>query len=470
MRAPGDLLIRDVRVEGQAGRDVRIRRGRIVEIGEALGGREPVLDGAGGWLVPGLIDHHLHLLAWAAMQRSVRLDRLAGREPVLARALAAAPGEGWVRAVGYHDSLCGPLDRERLDRWVSHRPVRVQYSTGSLWVLNSAALALVLKGPLPPCVELDETGRATGRIWRGDAWLRGRLADSPPSLAGIGAQLAAWGVTGVTDASAATGPAEAALLAQAVRSGALPQRLTLMSAGPLEEPDDGAFALGPVKLLLDEHSLPDFDELGARFAEARARGRRIAVHCVTAVELAFILAAFETFGARPGDRLEHGGIIPEDAIPTLARLGLTVVTQPAFVGERGDRYLADVDPVDQPDLYRCASLLRAGVRVAGSSDAPYASADPWAAIRAAAWRLTPTCRLLGGEERLSPAQALDLFLGARDDPGGPPRRVAVGALADLCLMTAPAERALFARHPVGATIIGGHVVFQLTKTRAHAPA
>ena len=468
MSAGDDLLIRGVTVEGRSGLDLRVRDGRVVEIGPRLSGREPVLEGSGGWLIPGLIDHHIHLLGWAAMQRSVRLDRPGGGISALAQ--AAKTGEGWIRAVGYHDGLDGPLDRDRLDRLVPDRPLRVQYATGSLWVLNSAALDRVLVEDPPPCVERDPAGRPTGRVWRGDAWLRGRLANDPPSLAAVGAELAAWGITGVTDASASTGPAEAALLAAAVRSGDLPQRLVLMSAGRLVAPADAAFVVGPVKVLLDDHDLPDFGDLAGRFEGARGQGRRIAVHCVTAAELALTLAAFETFGAWPGDRIEHGGIIPEAAMPTLERLGLTVVTQPAFVSERGDRYLADVDPADQADLYRCRSLLRSGVRVAASSDAPYASPDPWAAMRAAVSRQTSGGRCLGAGEAATPLAALGLFQGSFDDPGGPSRRVAVGAEADFCLLSAPPHEAMFVERPVRATVIGGRTVFSTSRMCAHAPA
>lgn len=471
MTCPGDLLIRRVTVEGNAGQDVRVREGRIVEIGVRLGGREPVLEGRNGWLIPGLIDHHIHLLGWAAMRRSIDLGGISGGERGLGRALGAAPGVGWIRAVGYHDALCGPLDRDRLDRLVPNRPVRVQYATGSLWVLNSAALDQVLADQPPPdCVETDPSGRPTGRLWRGDAWLRGRLAEQPPSLSDVGACLAACGVTGVTDASASTGPAGAALLADAVRSGDLPQRLMLMSAGPLTEPADGACVVGPVKVLLDEHDLPDFDNLAVRFEAARRQGRRVAVHCVTATELALTLAAFETFGAWPGDRIEHGGVIPREAIATLARLGLTVVTQPAFVAERGDRYLAEVDPADQGDLYRCRSLVRCGVRVAASSDAPYASADPWAAMRAAVRRRTLDGHLLGEDERLTALAALGLYQGSFDDPGGPRRRVIIGGVADLCLLDTPPHEAMFVDAPVAATVIAGQVAYSRSEAFVHATA
>jgi predicted amidohydrolase YtcJ len=234
----------------------------------------------------------------------------------------------------------------------------------------------------------------------------------------------------------------------------------LMSAGELAARPDAA--VGPVKVLLDEHDLPDLDELIALTATARQWGRRVAIHCVTAVELAVSLAAFEAAGARPGDRIEHGGVIPKAAIGALKALGLTVVTQPGFVFDRGDRYLAEVPAEEQDSLYRIASLLRAGVPVAASSDAPYSSHDPWQAMRAAATRQTRLGARLGADEGVAPAKALSLWLGGFADPGGPARRVRVGAPADLCLLTTPLADALAEpdAERVAASLVAGQLVFE----------
>ena len=133
--------------------------------------------------------------------------------------------------------------------------------------------------------------------------------------------------------------------------------------------------------------------------------------------------------------------------PLLRASGVTVVTQPNFVAERGDDYLADVAPEEQPDLWPVASLLAAGIPVAAGTDAPYGRPDPWALVHAAATRRTAAGHPLGRAERLDPRRALDLLLGPADRPGGPPRRVAAGAPADLCLLWYPLQEAL-ARLPV----------------------
>jgi predicted amidohydrolase YtcJ len=459
------LLIRDVEIGGRPGQDLRIAAGRITEIGVNLSGPESDLDGRGGALIPGLHDHHIHLFGLAAEASSVALDGASSPAAIAAalraRATTLPPG-AWIRGVGYHEGGGPPLDRHALDGMIPDRPVRLQHRTGGLWFLNTAALALIITPDAPPCVERDDGGAPTGRIWRGDDWLRRRLAQSPPSLAAVSAQLARCGVTGVTDASVTNAAAQGAVFAQAVAAGELRQRLMLMSGGPLSAPADGAFAVGPVKLLLDDHNLPDLGQVAATMRQAHTWGRAVAVHCVTAAELALALAAFAEAGAQPGDRIEHGGVVHPWAAAQIAALGLTVVTQPCFVAERGDRYLAEVDAADLAALYPCASLIRAGVRLAAGSDAPYASPDPWAAMAAAASRTTRAGQPLGLAERITPRAALNLFLGHLTDPAGPARQVTLGAPADLCLLHTPLSAALErpAASLVAATLIGGEVVCQ----------
>ena len=95
-------------------------------------------------------------------------------------------------------------------------------------------------------------------------------------------------------------------------------------------------------------------------------------------------------------------MVPDEVLGDIARLGLTVVTQPRFVADRGDDYLAEVDADDRPYLWRCASLIAAGIGVGFGTDAPFGDADPWRAVDAAVHRRTPSGTVLGAAERLSP--------------------------------------------------------------------
>ncbi|MEW2355708.1 amidohydrolase family protein [Spirillospora sp. NPDC029432] len=420
------MLLRDVEVGGHRA-DVRTEGDRVTEIGRPLPRRpgEPVLDGGGGALLPGLHDHHLHLHALAAERRSLRCrDRAA-----LAAALpAAAPdAHGWLRATGLADDL----DAAALDRLEPHRPLRVQHRSGALWMLNTPAIAATgLVNADHPGIERDPAGNPTGRLWRADAWLRTRLPPPPPlDLPGLGRDLLRLGITGLTDATPDLDPASLDGVPQHVHS--------LGAAGTGER-----ITIGPRKIVLADSALPSLDDLAARIAAEHAHGRCVAVHCVTREALFLLLAAFDTAGVRPGDRIEHAALVPADTITDLARRGLRVVTQPGFLADRGDDYLRDVPAEDHPDLYRCRSLLNAAVPLALSSDAPYGPVDPWQVMRAAVHRRTPHGDIAGPAERLTPRQALDAYLGAPGTPGGPPRRVRPGTHADLIVLRLPLAEAL----------------------------
>ena len=219
---------------------------------------------------------------------------------------------------------------------------------------------------------------------------------------------------------------------------------------------------GPVKMVIDDAEYPAFDELTAGIAEAHACGRNVAINCVTRTSLALAVAAFDAAGSRPGDRVEHASVAPPDLRAALAALRLTVVVQPSFVAERGDEYLADVDVDDVAHPYPCRSLLDAGVRVAGSTDAPYSDPDPWKAMLAATTRETESGAVVGPHERISPGEALGLFIGDLGAPGGPARAVETGRPADLCLLDRPLDAALahLDSRRVRMTVCDGVVVFE----------
>ena len=495
--ADGDVELADVPVI-----DVRIGGGRITESAPGLRAvaNEEEIDAGGCALLPGLHDHHVHLRALAAAQASVQVGPEQVRTAAELRSRlrshdASRPAGAWLRCVGYHESVAGPLDRWALDRMLpgSDRPVRVQHRTGALWVMNSAALArlgLDVDGVADVAaadgaaagaagdesgVERDAGGRVTGRLWRMDRWLADRLparsTDLTGALAEMSARAAALGVTGFTDATPGAGEGDVAAFAAAVADGTIAQRLVCMapadvadipvvSVAPGSAP--GRFSLGPVKILLDDDTLPSLDDLADQVRQAHAVRRPVAVHCVTRVQLVLTLAALDVAGRLPGDRIEHGAVIPAEMVPVLC--GLTVVSQPHFVAERGAQYATDVVPEDLPDLWRLRTLIDGGVAVAAGSDAPFGGADPWHVMRAATSRPAD----LGPGETVDPATAIRLFLGEHTAPGVP-RLVAPGYPADLVLLRCPpweAVRSLvselaseLASDLVAATFVGGDQVY-----------
>ncbi|APE35591.1 hypothetical protein BOX37_18360 [Nocardia mangyaensis] len=458
------MLIRRARIFGTGHTDVRWHRGSITECGTGLRAfpGEHDIDAGGGWLLPGLHDHHVHLRSLAASADSLPLgpqvirtvDDLAAR---LRQADATMPKGMWIRGVGYHESAAGDLDRWALDRWITQRPVRIQHRSGALWTLNSHACAAVdLNRCAHTGVERDLDGRANGRLWRMDAWLGAQIAARPVDLTTVSARAAALGITGVTDATPALGQHDVDDFARDVTSGRIRQRVHCMAPPAVTAPEIQRFSLGPTKILLDDTALPTLDQFIARIREIHAGDRSVAVHCVTRVQLILTMTALDGAGVRLGDRIEHGAIIPVEAMAWLRANRVPVVTQPHFLVERGDHYRRAVPDQDRPDLWRLGSLLGARVGVAGGTDAPFGSADPWRLVHAAVDRESGR----SAAERLSLRSAVSLFFGRPERPASP-RTIAPGEVADLTLLAVPPEEvtAMLPNPPIAATVVDGRVVY-----------
>lgn len=436
---------------------------------------EEVIDAEGGALLPGLHDHHIHLLSLAESLQSVNVGQVAdsGQLRSLLRGAASDAAErktsgGWIRAIGYHESAAGDLTKHDLDEIVRNRPLRIQHDSGAMWMLNTLGMELLGISETTPGAELDSAGLATGRLFRSDELLRDEqgLATSEGSpasnLAEVGKMLANFGVTGVTDATPGYGDNEVGFFAKAVAEEAIPQRLTLMPSVGANFPESGfaesKISFGPHKIILADHSLPAFSEVADEVRSAHEAGRPVAVHSVTRASLALLAAVLDEVGSLEGDRVEHASVAPPELVAELQRHKVRVVVQPHFIAERGDRYLKEVEGEDMPWLYRCQGFLDAGLRVAGGTDAPFGKPNPWLAMWAAVKRETQhEKQVMSPQERVAAAQARDLFLSPPDDPGGEPRRVSEGVAADLCLLHEPWDEVArsMPENPVRTVWIGG---------------
>lgn len=406
---------------------------------------EDVLDAYRATVIPGLHDHHLHLRSAAAALDSVRLgppqvhtlDELAG-----ALRGATADRDGWVRGYGYHESVAGELDAALLDRISPEVPVRVAHRSGALWVLNSAGLARV-----------GMADHADGRLLRAHGDPAPELPRREPSLTRLSQQLASRGVTGITDATPGHTDADIAVFAAAHRSGGLLQRLHCLA--PAAVAPVAGITLGPAKIILDDARL-DLDALVEALADNHSRDHGVALHCVTDAQLTVAIAAWQAAGTHRDDRIEHAAVVPDDRLADLAALGVTVVTQPNFVAERGDDYAAEIEPDRHHELWRLASLRDNGIPVALSTDTPYGDGDPWAVMRAAVDRTTRSGAVLAPAERVGARVALAMFCGRSDRPATP-RTINPGEPGDLCVLDAGPTDALAALDAgmVAATVVAG---------------
>ena len=314
-------------------------------------------------------------------------------------------------------------------------PLRIQHRSGVLWILNSAGLARVGLADHPD-----------GRLRSTDSWADA-LGRSETNLADLSQRLSGYGVTGITDATPDLAIADVVRLSDLHRRGELRQRVHCLAQG---------------KLILHDDAL-DLEQLVGWIIERHRDDHPVAVHCVTAAQLLVTIAALREAGSHPGDRIEHAAVVPPDCLADVADLGVTVVTQPNFVVERGDQYLDEVPATEHDQLWRVASLIEAGVPVALSTDMPFGKGDPWAAMRAAVRRITPSGAVLGGSECVTALTALTMFLGSAEHPTRA-RLVAPGEPADLCVLSVAPQTALAELEAgmVAATIIGGEIAYPST--------
>lgn len=443
---------------GTACCDVRLDQGVITAMGDlAPEPGEAVLDAAGGALLPGLHDHHVHLMSYAAS-----LESLPCGPPAVATAEdliealhrpTAANAQGWIRGIGYHESVAGEIDRRWLDRHGPDCPVRIQHRSGRLWILNSAAIeGIAADGAMRLPTD--------GRLYDQDEHLRACFGARLPPVAEASRRLAAYGVTGLTDMTPQNSDATLKIFFELQDQGLLLQRVRLAGAPELSAFFSDRLVVGETKIHLHEAELPPFEQVVDLIRRSHARARAVAVHCVTETELVFTLAAIREARPLAGDRIEHASMTPPALLDQLRELELTVVTQPNFVAERGDAYLSDIPPKEHAWLYRCRSFLDAGVPLAAGTDIAFGHADPWAAMWAAVTRRTRAGRTLVAEEAVDPEEALGFFLGDADAPSRP-RTIRPGAVADLCLLDDGWEdvRRDLGSSYVRATFIAGELVW-----------
>lgn len=429
------LLIKNADLNGRHS-DIRCQFGDISVIADRLDSiaNERVLDAKGGALLPSLRDDHVHLLAMAARRRSLKCG-----PPEIADAnqlkdeLRGDRGTGWIRGVGYHESVAGDLTASLIDEWIDDRPVRIQHRSGRIWYFNSRGAR-----------ELGLPDDQNGQLYRKDETIYKRLPGDDALTAELGAvarEFASFGVTHVTDAT----PSNDDKTSDFLRKGCPDLRVRAMGGTELAD--------GHRKFILDDYRLPDFQDLCDQVAEAHRLQRPVAIHCVSKVEVVFAVAAIAEAGALEGDRLEHATELPPDVISNVDALGLKVVPNPNFLYDRGDQYVADNESLVLDSLFPIRSMLSRGIQCTAGTDAPFGEADPWRAMKAATDRRTRNGVKIGSQEAIRPEEALSLFTGGR--------KITVGAPANLVCLDRPWSdaRNRLSSSDVAATILEGRIAY-----------
>ena len=217
----------------------------------------------------------------------------------------------------------------------------------------------------------------------------------------------------------------------------------------------------------------DAEQLSAYIGECREAGLRVAVHAIGDRALDIALDAYEqappvTPGKSFGeDRIEHASVAPgPERLTRMARLGLTLSQQPAFIESSGSSLAHVFQDEHLEGFFPVAGARDCGVPVILNSDYPNAPADPFMTLRCAVTRRSSEGQVVGEAEAVDLASAFYMMTEAparaigREHRSG---RLEEGMLADFFatdedFMAGPADE--LDQVPVRMTVVGGSPVYE----------
>ncbi len=451
-----------------------VEDGRVVAVGsnaDALAAAGPGaerVDLGGLTVLPGLIDSHGHMAGLGALGLGMLDLRLArSYDEVVAMVAARArttPAGEWIVGRGWdHESW--PERRlpthGALSAAVPEHPVWLTRVDGHAGLANEAAMRMAGVGDEtadPPGGEIvrDASGRATG-VFIDNAM---PIVRSAITGAGLGTaeelllkaqeMCLAVGLTGVHDAGVS--PAEVEVYRRLEADGRLKMRIHAMVAaahapryfeeqGCYEGPRlsvraakyyiDGAMGSRGAWLLdpyADRPGGPGGDAwhglavtqpeaIEAAAMHALIHGYQLCTHAIGDRANRAVLNAYERalkewsfVGQR--FRIEHAQLLHADDIPRFAALGVIPSMQPTHCTSDMRWVYARVGPERGRGAYAWGGLLRTGARIAGGSDFPVESHNPFLGLHAAVTRQTADGDPPGGwrpEQRMTGEEALRAF-------------------------------------------------------------
>jgi predicted amidohydrolase YtcJ len=499
-----------------------LRAGSDAEICALAGPQTRTVELRGRSLLPGFIDAHCHFTWLGGAQSEIDCKApgmgsiAALAEAVRERAATLPPGT-WIRGRGYDQSRLAERrhpNRFDFDPVSPLHPVIFTRTCGHICAANSRAMALAGVDdttPDPPAGRFDRAdGRNLGVAYeqaqtafaRASARSREELRDALIAANRVYLQA---GTTTIHDAGGLAGPAMG-IAQDLIRDGALQVRiyafalvglgseagLTYIDAGVHTGFGDDRLRLGAFKVVTDGSSSGptaatrrpyrsnpsdsgilywEQEQLDAMIGRAHRAGFQVTMHTLgdRAIEQglnAIGRALREAPRPDPRPRLEHCGICPPDLQTRVRELGVTPAMQPAFFWEFGDGYLVNYGPERAGVMFPVRSLVEAGVRVAGSSDAPVTDHRPLFGIEQAMTRATSGGEVCGASERVDLRTAIRLYTINAAYAAFDERKkgsLEPGKLADLVLLDADLTRvpATEIRDvPVAMTVSGGRVVYE----------
>jgi predicted amidohydrolase YtcJ len=403
-----------------------VRDGRLEKVLEerptGLGRGVQVVDCAGGAIVPGFHDCHMHLTATGLVHGPHNLGDCRSLSELLGRVADLARSDALVYAGNFDETRLtegrAPTRRE-LDAAGSGKPVLLSRVDGHSCIANTAALDVLGIDLGRPEVERDAAGEPTGRLIGQLSYAAQydyvkllpvsthRRADRIAAQAALAA-----GIT--TLHNVIEGDASYEELAEIyIDNAVLPVRVISKSCttsipkvkrlgGRIFGGDifvDGSIGSRTAALSDDYRDgrgrgllYLDWRDLADLFTEAAESGLSPGVHAIGDQAIEQALAAWEEVARRRGSleglrpSIDHFEIARPDHIRRAAALGVYLSMQPAFDylwGAPGGMYEQRLGPERAQAMNRLGSALRAGCVLCAGSDSPVTPLSALLGIHAA---------------------------------------------------------------------------------------
>jgi predicted amidohydrolase YtcJ len=404
------------------------------EVMNLRGPRTRVIDLAGSAVLPGFNDAHAHVVYFGLTRFGADLGgarsvaEVAGRIKAHAGTLRA--GE-WLQGMGYRaDELAERRhpDRRELDRVTGRRPAFIDERGGHARVANSAALAaagLTAESTNPPGGRIgrDPNGMPNGLLLETAMRLVADVQPAPTierrkqGILKAQRLLLSRGITSVGAAVNRGFADDLRAYEQLAGAGRLRMRVNEFLSWELLGAAEGLgvragfggamVRAGPIKVFVDggaervamRSTAPRADasrkkdatwrtppaELRELVGRATEAGLQVAAHAIGDAAIEAMCDAVEAAGGQAlRHRVEHCTICPPDLQARLSQLGIVAVMQP--LAARFGRVASSLffPARDRTHLAPHSRLLRAGVRLAFSSDLPVSpDPNPWPGIQVA---------------------------------------------------------------------------------------
>ena len=438
--------------------------GTEAECRAALGDGVEEIDLEGRTMLPGFFDTHLHLVMFIYFSLNVNLRDTASMIDFETRLRAAKPGGpgSWVVGLNFNEQTMDiprVPDRHDLDRVVADRPLIVIKHDGHSIIANTKAINAAGADASTPDpdgggIDREPDGFPAG-AFRENAMAMLTKHIQIPDIDDLLAaaresfeKLASYGITsiGTIYQTDETGPEGAA----GVFDLPLMQMLTPQSpinlygmiitddvkkieqarATPLHSDTPGGHRIGALKMFADGSfgsstsfmSEPFTDQPGNRgmmtrtdeeiyrqMESAHRAGLQIAIHVIGDAAMRKVVDIFDRLlGEYPRDdhrhRIEHASLVDAEIIDDIRRLGLVVSSQPMFIHTEKGYLEKRLGPERIKWTYAYRSMLDAGIRLAGASDAPVEEPDVLQAIQCCVTR-----EGIAPEQAITAAEAVRMF-------------------------------------------------------------